>query len=93
MTNKQRLDNDRATADRREATDNLKEDNRNRNDKATTERRLQSDKDLGGNRDKNDEATANRKDAVDRKRNSGTTIALLLLAVIALEVVIIFNLI
>ncbi|MFA5953435.1 MAG: hypothetical protein WC812_02485 [Candidatus Pacearchaeota archaeon] len=72
MTNKQRMENDLATMDRREAADNTMDDNRIRNDKLTTERRANIDrwvrasKTTRDNRIRNDELTGERRFKADQ---------------------------
>lgn len=65
MSNKQRMENDMATTDRREMTDKSIKDNRIRNDQLTEERRDKADKVLDHSRSRNDEMTANRRGIKD----------------------------
>ena len=80
MANRQRMESDIATIDRRASADNLIKENRIRNDELTIERRARADKVIEDKRSKNDEMTADR-----RKRNdqfSGSWVIFLLILII-----------
>lgn len=75
MTNMQRMENDLATADRREMVDRTVMDNRNKNDGLTWERRTKADRKetasqtTKNNRNKNDELTRDKRDKTDKTLN------------------------
>jgi hypothetical protein len=91
MLNKQRMKNDLATTERRDAEDRNVEYDREKNDELTTERRFQVDKTMEKNRDRNDEMTASRREQKDG--NLGQVLAVFLAIAIIVEIVIIFSLI
>lgn len=83
MANRQRIESDIATNDRRVNADNLIRENRIKNDELTTERRLKADKIIVDNRQRNDEMTADR-----RKRNDKSSMpwAVFLLILVLLAI-------
>jgi hypothetical protein len=82
MANKQRIQSDMATTDRREVADKLKKDNRIRNDELTIERRSRADKFTEDKRARNDDMTADRRRANDRNPWRTFTIYLLIILII-----------
>lgn len=65
MTDRQRLENDIETMNRRETEDKTIKDDRARNDEITKARRFQADKTMDECRLRNDEITANRREMED----------------------------
>jgi len=84
MTNRQRMESDTATTDRRDMADKTMRDNRIRNDELTKERRDKADKIMEDKRVRNDEMTTNRRKINDR--NPWKTIAISLLIIAALAI-------
>ncbi|NCN99384.1 hypothetical protein COU62_01950 [Candidatus Pacearchaeota archaeon CG10_big_fil_rev_8_21_14_0_10_35_219] len=82
MKNKQRMKNDLATDNRREAVDRTLSNNRNRNDALTQERRFESDKTLNKNRARNDEITTKRREIRDANSPKGVLAIFLLILIV-----------
>jgi len=84
ITEKQRMENDIATMDKRNIADETMRDNRNKNDELTRERRFDADNTMDKNRLRNDRITANRREIKDENWN--TVFAIFLLTVVAVAV-------
>jgi hypothetical protein len=90
MTNRQRMESDTATTDRRDMADKTMRDNRIRNDELTKERRDRADKTMEDKRSRNDEMTTNRRRVNDRNPWRTLAISLLLLAVLVVGAYLLF---
>jgi hypothetical protein len=91
MINNQRIKNDMATDNRREAADKTLNNNRDRNDALTQERRFKADKVMGKNRARNDKRTVDRRERKDANSPKGAlAIFLLILIILAIGVYFIF---
>ncbi len=88
MTDRQRIENDKITTDKREIADKTMSDNRIRNDDLTRERRLKADKTMYEHRLKNDQLTNTRREINDGNR--GMNFALFLLFCIILGILVYF---
>lgn len=93
MTNRQRMENDTMTIDRRDMEDKTISDNRIRNDGLTRERRYNADKAMEKSRTRNDEITAERREVKDGNFSTILAVSLLIsiFAVLAVEVFFIFR--